>query len=67
MDVIETLADAMLFEGVPAFIRSDNGPEMVARVLRQLLSGLGVMSLYIEPWLIPGERLLRVFHWHTAR
>jgi len=47
--VIETLADAMLFEGVPAFIRSDNGPEMVAKVLRQWLSGLGTRSLYIEP------------------
>jgi putative transposase len=47
--VIETLADAMLFEGIPAFIRSDNGPEMVARVLRQWLSGLGTKSLYIEP------------------
>ena len=47
--VIETLADAMLFEGVPAFIRSDNGPDMVAKVLRQWLSGLGAKSLYIEP------------------
>lgn len=47
--VIETLADAMLFEGVPAFIRSDNGPEMVAKVLRQWLSGLGTTSLYIKP------------------
>jgi transposase InsO family protein len=47
--VIETLADAMLFDGVPAFIRSDNGPEMVAKVLRQWLSGLGTKSLYIEP------------------
>ena len=47
--VIETLADAMLFEGIPAFIRSDNGPEMVAKVLRQWLSGLGTKSLYIEP------------------
>jgi putative transposase len=47
--VIEALADAMLFEGIPAFIRSDNGPEMVARVLRQWLSGLGTKSLYIEP------------------
>ena len=47
--VIETLADAKLFEGVPAFIRSDNGPEMVAKVLRQWLSGLGTKSLYIEP------------------
>jgi putative transposase len=47
--VIETLADAMLFEGVPAYMRSDNGPEMVAKVLRQWLSGLGTKSLYIEP------------------
>jgi transposase InsO family protein len=47
--VIEALADAMLFEGIPAFIRSDNGPEMVARALRQWLSGLGTKSLYIEP------------------
>ena len=47
--VIEALADAMLFEGVPAYIRSDNGPEMIAKVLREWLSGLGTKSLYIEP------------------
>ena len=47
--VIETLADAMLFEGTPLHIRSDNGPEMVAKVLRQWLAGLGTKSLYIEP------------------
>ena len=47
--VIETLADAMLFEGTPHYIRSDNGPEMVAKVLRQWLGGLGTKSLYIEP------------------
>lgn len=47
--VIETLADAMLMYGIPAHIRSDNGPEMVAKVLRQWLSGLGTKSLYIEP------------------
>ncbi len=49
LDVIETLADVMLFEGIPAYIRSDNGPEMVAKVLRQWLMGLGTKSLYIEP------------------
>ena len=47
--VIETLADAMLFEGVPTYIRSDNGPEMVAKVLREWLTGLGTRNLYIEP------------------
>ena len=49
IDVIETLADVMLFEGIPAYIRSDNGPEMVAKVLRQWLTRLGSESLYIEP------------------
>ena len=47
--VIETLADAMLFEGTPTLIRSDNGPEMVAKVLREWLTGLGTRNLYIEP------------------
>jgi putative transposase len=47
--VIETLADAMLFNGLPTYIRSDNGPEMVARALRGWLTGLGTGNLYIEP------------------
>jgi transposase InsO family protein len=47
--VIETLADAMLMNGIPAHIRSDNGPEMVAKVLREWLKALGTKSLYIEP------------------
>jgi len=47
--VIETLADVLLFEGFPSFIRSDNGPEMVAKILRQWPSGLGIKSVYIEP------------------
>lgn len=37
--VIETLADAMLFEGTSTYIRSDNGSEMIAKVLREWLSG----------------------------
>ena len=47
--VIETLAKAMLFEGGLTFIRSDNGPEMVAKVLRHWLAGLGTRGLCIEP------------------
>ena len=47
--VVETLADAMLFDGLPTYIRSDNGPEMVAKVLREWLTGLGTGNLYIEP------------------
>lgn len=47
--IIETLADVMLFEGIPASLRSDNGLEMVAKVQRQWLTGLGSKSLYNEP------------------
>jgi transposase InsO family protein len=48
-DVIETLADAMLARGIPEHIRSDNGPEFVAKSLRKWLAGLGTKPLYIEP------------------
>jgi len=33
-DLIETLADVMLLYGIPEHIRSDNGPELVAKKLR---------------------------------
>ena len=41
--VIESLADVMVLKGVPEHIRSDNGPEFVARDLR-------------KGWLIPAQR-----------
>jgi transposase InsO family protein len=47
--VIETLADAMLEKGVPEHVRCDNGPEMIAKALREWLAGLGTRPLYIEP------------------
>ena len=48
-DVIDTLSDAMILHGVPEHIRSDNGPERVARNLRQWLQATGAKTLYIEP------------------
>jgi len=47
--VIEALADAMIVRGVPEYIRSDNGPEMTARVVRNWLAQVGAKTLYIEP------------------
>ena len=47
--VIETMADAMLQRGVPEHIRSDNGPEMTAKVVRDWLGRLGSKTLFIEP------------------
>ena len=48
-DVIETLSEVMLWRGIPEHIRCDNGPEFVARQLRDWLQGLGTSPLYIEP------------------
>lgn len=48
-DVIDVLADVMQARGVPAHLRSDNGPEMIAKVLRCWLARLGTQSVYITP------------------
>jgi transposase InsO family protein len=49
LGVIETMADAMIVHGVPEHIRSDNGPEMTAKIVRQWLADVGAKTLYIEP------------------
>ncbi|NIV18824.1 MAG: IS3 family transposase, partial [Woeseiaceae bacterium] len=47
--VIETLADLFVRRGLPQYLRSDNGPEFVAKPLRAWLARLDVRPLYIEP------------------
>jgi transposase InsO family protein len=47
--VIGALADVMVGKGVPEHIRSDNGPEFVAKDLRKWLADIGAKTLYIEP------------------
>jgi transposase InsO family protein len=39
----------MLTRGVPEHIRSDNGAEMTAKIVRSWLAKLGAKTLYIEP------------------
>lgn len=48
-DVLDVLRDLFVLRGVPQCIRSDNGPEFIARAIRQFLSAAGVETLYIEP------------------
>lgn len=48
-DVLETLTELFAQHGPPANIRSDNGPEFTANVVREWLRGLGVKTLFIEP------------------
>ena len=49
IDVLECLAELFIIHGTPDYIRSDNGPEFVAEILRGWLQRLGVKTLFIEP------------------
>ena len=48
MDVIETLADLFEARGVPGYIRSNQGPESIAKAARQWIAALGARTGYIE-------------------
>ena len=48
-DVIDTLAELFAMRGVPKCIRSDNGPEFIARAIQCWLRQVEVQTLYIEP------------------
>lgn len=48
-DVIDALTDLFCTRGIPAHIRSDNGPEFTARRVREWLDRLAVGPLFIEP------------------
>lgn len=48
-DVIDVLADLFILRGIPAHIRSDNGPEFVATALREWIAAVGAKTAYIEP------------------
>lgn len=48
-DIIFALADLFLKHGIPKHIRSDNGPEFIAKKLKEWFFKLEVQPLYIEP------------------
>ncbi|MDP6552236.1 MAG: IS3 family transposase [Arenicellales bacterium] len=48
-DVIDVLTDLFILRGVPAFIRSDNGPEFVAETVRNWIKAVGAKTAYIKP------------------
>ena len=48
-DVIDVLTDLFILREVPAYIRSENGPEFVARVVRDRINAVGAKTAYIEP------------------
>ena len=53
IDVIDVLSDLFILQGVPAHIRSDNGPEFVAKAVQEWIAVVGAKTAYIErgsPW-----------------
>ena len=48
-DVMDVLTDLFIARGIPDHIRSDNGAEFTAHVIRSWLKSLGVKTLYINP------------------
>jgi putative transposase len=52
-DVIDVLSDQFILRGVPEHIRSDNGPEFVAKAVQDWIAAVGAKTAYIErgsPW-----------------
>ena len=49
IDLVELLFDLFVSRGLPDYIRSDNGSEFTAQVVREWLQRIGVKTLFIEP------------------
>jgi transposase InsO family protein len=48
-DVIDTLSDLFILRGVPGHVRSDNGPEIIAKAMRDWIAAVGAKTAFIEP------------------
>src|SRR4051794_10118007 len=48
-DVIDALTDLFILRGVPGYIRSDNGPEFVAKAVQAWVTAVGARTAYIAP------------------
>jgi aspartate/methionine/tyrosine aminotransferase len=46
-DVIDVLSDLFILRGVPAHIRSDNGPEFIAKAVQSWITAVGAQTAYI--------------------
>jgi putative transposase len=49
IDVIDVLSDLFILRGVPEHVRSDNGPEFVAKAVQAWIGAVGAKTAYIAP------------------
>ena len=48
-DVIDVLSDLFVLRGVPGHVRSDNGPEFIAKAVQDWITAVGSKTAYIAP------------------
>ncbi len=48
-DAIDVLTNLFILRRMPAYIRSDNGPEFVAEIVRQWIAAVGARTAFIDP------------------
>lgn len=49
IDVIDVLSDLFILRGVPEHVRSDNGPEFIAKAVQEWIVAVGAKTAYIAP------------------
>lgn len=47
--VFDVLSDLFVLRGVPGHVRSDNGPEFIAKAVRDWIAAVGARTAFIEP------------------
>ena len=67
IDVIDVLSDLFMLRGIPGHIRSDNGPEFVAKAVQEWIAAVGAKTAYIEPGSPMGKRLRRKLQCASTR
>jgi len=49
IDVIDVISNLFILRGVPEHIRSDNGPEFVAKAVQDWIGAVSAKTAYITP------------------
>jgi transposase InsO family protein len=47
--LVDMLSDLFVLRGVPAYVRSDNGPDFIAQALRDRRAAVGAKTAYTMP------------------
>jgi putative transposase len=72
IDVIDVLSDLFILRGIPAHIRSDNGPEFMAEAVQEWIAAVGAKTAYIErgsPWekdWVPLSAAIAIWKWEVC-